>query len=111
MAQPATTPALKDLPEWLRLHEAAAVLRQDEQTTRQKLRSGQLPGTKIGRRWRMRREDVEAILAGRKTPAQLRDERLGAEAAAFVEELVADAPPLSEEQRDIIRVALRGARK
>jgi excisionase family DNA binding protein len=108
MAQPATIPDLSELPEWLRLHEAAGVLRVDHHLLRRWLRDGTLPGVKIGSRWRMRREDIQAIMAGQKTPAQRRAELLGDDAIAEIRKTNDDAPPLSGEQRDVIRAAFRG---
>jgi excisionase family DNA binding protein len=107
MAQPATIPDLSELPEWLRLHEAAAVLRVDHHLLRRWLRDGTMPGTKIGSRWRVRREDIQAIMAGRKTPAQRRAELLGEAVVAEIRRGNDGAPPLSEEQRDVIRGAFR----
>jgi excisionase family DNA binding protein len=44
--------------------DVAARLRICEATVRRLLRSGQLPGIKIGHCWRIRRQDVDALLAG-----------------------------------------------
>jgi hypothetical protein len=42
-----------------------------------------------------------------KTPAQRRAELLDDETRAYLAELAENAPPLTEEQQDIIRVAFR----
>jgi hypothetical protein len=41
------------------------------------------------------------------TPGERRAELLGDETIAFLRELAANAPPLTEEQRDVIRAAFR----
>jgi hypothetical protein len=89
-------------------HEIAAALRQSLDRTQAQLRDGLLPGIKLpGGRWRMRREDLLAILAGQTpTPAQQRAELLGADTVAFLAEL-ANAGPLTEAQQDVIRQAFR----
>jgi excisionase family DNA binding protein len=54
-----------DLPTTLTSNEVAAVMRQSLFTTQRKLRTGEIPGVKLsGGRWRVRRDVVEAILAG-----------------------------------------------
>ena len=45
-----------------------------------------------------------------KTPAQKRAEMLSEEDRAYVRELAENAPPLTEEQKDIIRAAFRRTR-
>ncbi len=58
------TPA-DDLPAMLDSHEVAAALGQSLYRTQAQLRDGLLPGVKLpGGRWRCRREDIKAILAG-----------------------------------------------
>jgi len=49
--------------ELLTLDEAAAYLRVHRRTMGRLLRAGTVPGTKIGRQWRIRRADLEAALA------------------------------------------------
>jgi excisionase family DNA binding protein len=44
--------------------ETAALMRISTEKARQMLRAGELPGVKIGTHWRIRRQDVEALLAG-----------------------------------------------
>jgi hypothetical protein len=44
------------------------------------------------------------------TPAQQRAELLGADTIKFLAELAANAPPLTDAQKDAIRAAFRGAR-
>ena len=108
MASPATP---DDLPVLLDTNQVAAALNQDLYTTQRQLRDGLLPGIKLpsGRR-RVRREDVEALLARPASTAQQRAELLDADTIAWLEELAAEAPPLTSEQRDTIRAAFRGGR-
>ena len=50
-------------PELLTPKEAAALLRMNLETVRRLLRTGELPGRKIGpRQWRIRRSDLERSL-------------------------------------------------
>ena len=55
----------------LTLAEAAAYLRVHRRTMARLLRQGVVPGTKIGRQWRVRKADLDAVLAtGDDTRAQ-----------------------------------------
>jgi hypothetical protein len=107
------TPALTDLPLVLDTTEVAAALRKDVYTVQRNLREGLIPGVKLpGGRWRVRRDVIEAILAGQsgqKTPAQQRRRLLGEDTIKFLHELAEAAPPLSDAQKDTIRAAFRGA--
>jgi excisionase family DNA binding protein len=47
----------------LTLDEAAAYLRVHRRTMTRLLRQGVVPGTKIGRQWRIRHTDLDALLA------------------------------------------------
>jgi excisionase family DNA binding protein len=47
----------------LTLAEAAAYLRVHRRTMGRLLRQGVVPGTKIGRQWRVRTADLDAVLA------------------------------------------------
>ena len=49
----------------LTLAEAAAYLRVHRRTMARLLRQGVVPGTKIGRQWRVRKADLEATVTGR----------------------------------------------
>jgi excisionase family DNA binding protein len=49
--------------ELLTLAEAAAYLRVHRRTMGRLLRDGTVPGSKIGRQWRIRRADLDALLA------------------------------------------------
>jgi excisionase family DNA binding protein len=49
---------LTDLPELVTVEEAATSLRLHIGTIRRQLNSGVLPGVRIGRGWRIRREDL-----------------------------------------------------
>jgi excisionase family DNA binding protein len=44
--------------------EAAIYLRLNPQTAYRLLRSGQLPGVKVGRQWRIRKSSIDAYLDG-----------------------------------------------
>jgi excisionase family DNA binding protein len=71
---------------------------------------GILPFFKIGNQLRFWPEDVEAALTGTQPPVAPAAERaklLSPEDIAFLSELAAAAPTLSEEQRDVIRAAFR----
>ena len=48
--------------ELLTLAEAAAYLRVHRRTMSRLLRQGVVPGTKIGRQWRVRKVDLDAVL-------------------------------------------------
>jgi hypothetical protein len=108
-----TATSLHDLPQLLDTSEVAAALRKDLYTIQRNLREGLIPGIKLpGGRWRVRRDVIEAILAGQSgqpTPAQQRAELLGDDTITFLRELAEKAPPLTEAQRDTVRAAFRGA--
>ncbi|OBJ86501.1 helix-turn-helix domain-containing protein [Mycobacterium asiaticum] len=104
--------SLDDLPEYLRVSEVAAATRQGRNTVRRKLRSGEIPGTKLpgGSEWRIRREVVQRILAAGgndQSPAEQRAELLGDATVQHLRELAARAPELTAEQRDLIRAAFK----
>ncbi|WP_082939354.1 helix-turn-helix domain-containing protein [Mycobacterium sp. 852002-30065_SCH5024008] len=67
------------------------------------IRRGELPAAKVGRIWRVRREAVEAYLAGKSPHAAVLDD--------YVERLVEQAPSLSDEQRAKLAELLRPARQ
>lgn len=48
----------------LTVQEAAKLLRVHEDSLRRSLKEGKLPGVKIGRVWRIRRADIEALFDG-----------------------------------------------
>jgi excisionase family DNA binding protein len=50
--------------ELLTLAEAAEYLRLHRRTLTRLLREGTVPGTKIGRQWRVRKADLDAVLTG-----------------------------------------------
>lgn len=54
------------MPEWLTVEDVAALLRVAPRTVRGWLTEGRLPGRNLGGRagWRVRREDVDAFMAG-----------------------------------------------
>ncbi|HEY8449001.1 MAG TPA: helix-turn-helix domain-containing protein [Bacillota bacterium] len=53
-------------PELLTLTEAIKALRISRRTAYRWLQDGTLPAVKIGGRWRVRREDLDALLRGEK---------------------------------------------
>jgi excisionase family DNA binding protein len=72
----------------LTLAEAAAYLRVHRRTMGRLLRQGKVPGTRIGRQWRVRAADLDAVMASRTTP-----ERNCGQPVV----LVATDPPLARE--------------
>jgi excisionase family DNA binding protein len=44
--------------------EAADYLRVNPQTVYRRLRAGSLPGAKVGHQWRIRKVDLDSLLAG-----------------------------------------------
>jgi excisionase family DNA binding protein len=55
---------ISDLPEVLQVEQVAAVFGVSQQVARHLLRSGQLPGRRIGRRWYVPRAQLAAFLSG-----------------------------------------------
>jgi len=49
--------------DWLTVQEAAAYLKLSIETVRRYLRDHKLKATKIGRQWRIRREELDRLLA------------------------------------------------
>jgi hypothetical protein len=71
---------------------------------------GEIPAVKIAaNRWRIPRDYVDSMLRCEQphTPAQRRAALLGDDVVAAIKELVADAPPLTDAQKDAIRAAFR----
>ena len=64
----------------LTLAEAAAYLRVHRRTMARLLRQGVVPGTKIGRQWRVRKVDLDAVLTTGMPQASGADGSAGAEA-------------------------------
>lgn len=60
----------KPTPDVMTIDEAAAYLRVNERTLRIMLKQKRLPGAKIGRAWRIRRADLDRVLAGEVKPGQ-----------------------------------------
>ena len=48
----------------LTTQEAGTILKVSDQTIRDMIRTGRLPGFKVGRAWRIRRETLEKIIQG-----------------------------------------------
>ena len=53
---------MPELPNLMTAEEVAEYLRIDLTTTREMLREGKLPGRKVGRAWRVLRDELEAWL-------------------------------------------------
>lgn len=49
---------------YLNTDEVAALMRRNIKTVRVMLERGEIPGAKIGNRWYVRREALDALLAG-----------------------------------------------
>ena len=73
-------------------------------TVHRMIKRGELPAVKVGRVWRIRQEDLEALLAGQKSDDD-------AAVDEWVERALAVAPKLTEEQRNKLAELLRPARQ
>lgn len=60
---------LAEFPPLVTTREAATILRVDNETVRRLLVQKKLPGIKIGGSWRIKRDDLFAILNGQQTHA------------------------------------------
>lgn len=60
---------LSKLPLLVTLGEVADALRLEEETVRRHFTSGKFPGIKIGGTWRMREEDLRALITPKTTAA------------------------------------------
>jgi excisionase family DNA binding protein len=63
------TPAA-DEPEYLKVEEVAARLKLKEKTIRDWILRGELPGYKLGKEWRIRRDDFDHAMQARRTTAE-----------------------------------------
>lgn len=72
---PTLTRAAEPLRPALDSTDVAEVLKCDTKTVERMARSGRLKAFKLGGRWRYRREDVEAFMAGNGSPAAPRTKR------------------------------------
>ncbi|WP_068255624.1 helix-turn-helix domain-containing protein [Janibacter corallicola] len=61
-------PELAELPMSLTTHQVGEVLNCSHVQARKLMESGQLPGFRIGRQWRMRRQDMQNVILGKWTP-------------------------------------------
>jgi excisionase family DNA binding protein len=57
-------------PEYLKVEEVAARLRVQERTVRDWILRGELEAYKIGKEWRIRRDDLERAIQSRRVSAQ-----------------------------------------
>ena len=93
--------------EWISPRQIAAELDISYPGACLLIRRGDLPGVKVGRSLRVRRSDFDDYLNRRSTTPAQRRELLGEETVKFLADLAANAGPLSEEQRDVIRSAFQ----
>jgi excisionase family DNA binding protein len=71
-----TPPPAADEPEYLKVEEVAARLKLKEKTIRDWILRGELPAYKLGKEWRIRRDDFDqAMQARRTTPEPSTDRR------------------------------------
>lgn len=70
--------------EYLTTAEAATVAKVDQDTVGEWIRAGKLPRHRAGRELRVRRDELEAFMAGRLIVAVVSDEDLEERAAAIV---------------------------
>ena len=68
-AQPQDVQGLQEEPQFLRADDIGRLVGVDRSTVYRMAEQGSLPGVKIGRQWRFRREDVERLLRPRFGPA------------------------------------------
>jgi excisionase family DNA binding protein len=61
---------VSDTDDILTVEEAAALLKVDPATVQRELRAGRLPGNKVGRAWRIHREDLRVYLKGQQLDPQ-----------------------------------------
>lgn len=85
--------------------EAAAYLKVNPQTVYRNLRSGRLPGAKVGRQWRIRRMDLDRLLGGASLAAETAAP-YAARAAAKDQSALARRALLQEELERFIQYAV-----
>lgn len=89
-------------PTDLTIRETASELNCSEKTVRNLIKRRDLTAIHYGRRFtRVPRDALDAYKAAHRRPA------LDPQTVEFLRELAAGAPPLTEEQRDVIRSAFR----
>lgn len=88
-------------PTYLTLQQAVAEGYAAYSTLRGYIADSRLPADRIGRRIKIRREDLDALA----TPARQAPVR---DVVSAVERIVASAPPLTPEQRERLAVILGG---
>lgn len=89
-------------PTYLTLQQLVAEGFAGYSTLRAYVADGRLPAVRVGNRIKVRREDVDALAV----PTQKTSAR---DVVSAVERIVADAPPLTEGQRERLAVILRDA--
>ena len=63
-------PPAADEPEYLKVEEVAARLKLREKTIRDWILRGELPAYKLGKEWRIRRDDFDQAMQARRTTAE-----------------------------------------
>jgi excisionase family DNA binding protein len=63
-------PPAADEPEYLKVEEVAARLKLKEKTIRDWILRGELPAYKLGKEWRIRRDDFDQAMQARRTTAE-----------------------------------------
>lgn len=86
---------------YLSLQQAAADGYAAYSTLRAYVKDGRLPAVRIGRRLKVRREDLDAL-------AQSARQTASRDAVAAIQRIVDDAPPLTQNQRERLAVILGG---
>lgn len=100
----ALSPSRRNEAAFLSLHEAVQLGYGGYSTLRARIASGRLPAHRIGRMYRVRREDLEILRAPTPMP---HTERLNADSET-IRRLVAAAPRLTAEQREQLAAILGG---
>ena len=65
-----TPPPAADEPEYLKVEEVAARLKLKDKTIRDWILRGELPAYKLGKEWRIRRDDFDQAMQARRTTAE-----------------------------------------
>jgi excisionase family DNA binding protein len=65
-----TPPPAADEPEYLKVEDVATRLKLKEKTIRDWILRGELPAYKLGKEWRIRRDDFDQAMQARRTTAE-----------------------------------------
>lgn len=106
MTRTSPTPSETDLT----VREVATELQSSKKFVYNAIERGELPAIRYGTRFlRIERAALDGFKAAHQTTSDQERARLDPDTVAFLSELAAAAPALSEEQRDTIRAAFRSA--